>query len=183
MSARHTIAVVAAALALVGCSGSSGGTTSSGSPTPAAGSTSPSASPTAVSLAGRQAVDISWSPQPELDVPCPKGLHGYCSHIQGSGSDDKLGVLTLDETLATPGDSSCSTGAVEGTFSLVDDPKSAIDYTGTGTFCWKSLTGKFALKVVRGTGTFRKTTGKLTAKITNGTVLADEWKGTLDIKG
>src|SRR4051794_28231705 len=100
MSARRLIALLAAVAAVAGCSGSSGGTTSSSKPTPAATTTTPSASPAPVSVsAGTHAVDITWSPRPQPGVPCPKGLHGYCTLVQGGGSDDALGELSLREIL------------------------------------------------------------------------------------
>lgn len=171
--------VIMLTFGLAGCGGSSSGD----SPAVAPSSVNPSPSETAVALAGTESVDIQWSVQPEVDVACPTGLHGYCTHVRGSGSSDQLGVLNLDEYLATPKDGSCSTGAVKGTFTMTDAMSSAEHYAGVGHFCWKSLTGAFHLKLGKGSGQFHGATGTLVAKITNGTNLADEWSGTLHFAG
>lgn len=167
------------ALAFSGCSSSR----SRGTANTTTASTAPTASSTTLArLSGTHSIDITWSASPQPGTACPAGLTGSCTLIHASGSDATLGSLELQEYLATPTDSSCSTGNVAGTFSMSDAAGSSMSYTGTGQFCWDTTTGSFNLTMTKGTGQLAGTTGTLVAKITSNPSLHDEWTGELTFR-
>lgn len=170
-------------LAAAGCSSSGGKAAAPTVTTTPSTTAAPTTSTTLAALSGTHSIDILWNVSPEPGVACPSGLTGSCTEVKGSGSDNALGALGLQEWLATPTDSSCSTAAVAGTFTMQDAASSSLTYTGTGNFCWSSTDGSITLKPVKGTGQFAGVTGTLVAKITTtGNSLKDEWTGQLTFK-